>query len=77
MNELELKIKEALELINDIESTGVRFNNAESKRRSDHNSIFLEALRAVLDDVKDSMREYIEEVKEMAKNESSEITENK
>lgn len=62
MNDKQLRkeFEEALELINHMTSIEVKFDSGESKKRSDHNSLFLEALGAVLDDVKDLMKEYIE-----------------
>lgn len=68
------EIDEALELIDNIESIKVEFTNNISRSTYKYNSLFLEALGAVLDDFKDLMREYINDKIDY---ESSKTTENK
>lgn len=68
------EIDEALELIDNIESIKAEFTNNASRSTYKYNSLFLETLGSVLDDLKDIMKGYIND---KINYESSKTTENK
>ena len=68
------EIDEALELIDNIESIKAEFTNNISRSTYKYNSLFLETLGSVLDDLKDIMKGYIND---KINYESSKTTENK
>ena len=67
------EIDEALELIDNIESIKAEFTNNISRSTYKYNSLFLETLGSVLDDLKDIMKGYIND---KINYESSKTTEN-